>query len=225
MRILPLEKNPWIQAYQLRNYELGVLQSKTPWVYNKYINVYYDGIRFGHLMPESRYFELEGVMKVQRFRLDKSIFSLEIIDFVSWFSELIENGWYIYTFLDDYYIESKTTVYHKTHFRHTSLLYGVDEKKQIFHSIGYVEEGKYKEFSIPFNVFQKAISTEFDRENEPFVKKSINRVEFDAFKINNEYPFELNLKEIYMGINNYLNSCNPQNRDRQRHVYGIHCDR
>ena len=92
MIILPLEKNPWIQAYQLRNYELGVLQSKTPWVYNMYINVYYDGIRFGHLMPESRYFELEGVMKIQRFRLDKSIFSLEIIDFVSWFSELIENG-------------------------------------------------------------------------------------------------------------------------------------
>ena len=224
MKILPLEKKPWIQAYHLRNYELGILQEKKPWVYNKYINIYYDGIRFGHVMPESRYFELERVMDVQRFRLDKSIFSLEILDFVSWFSALIEDGWYIYVFLDDYYIEAKISVYHKTHFRHTSLIYGVDEDNKLFYAIGYIEDQKYKEFTIPFEDFRKAISTHFDRDNEPFIKKAIDRVEFDAFRINPAYKFEFNLKEVYLGISDYLNSCNPHNRDKQGFVYGINCE-
>lgn len=53
-RILELEKNTWIQAYQIRNFELGVLQKKTPWILSKHINCYYDpkamGI-FNHCIP------------------------------------------------------------------------------------------------------------------------------------------------------------------------------
>lgn len=41
-RILELEKSTWIQAYQIRNFELGVLQKKTPWILSKHINCYYD---------------------------------------------------------------------------------------------------------------------------------------------------------------------------------------
>lgn len=40
-KILALEKNTWIQAYQIRNFELGVLQKKTPWILSKHINCYY----------------------------------------------------------------------------------------------------------------------------------------------------------------------------------------
>ena len=137
---------------------------------------------------------------------------------------MIENGWYIYTFLDDYYINVKTAVYHQTHFRHTSLLYGVDEEKQIFYAIGYTGNQKYEVFTISFDMFRNAITTEFDRENESYIKEDINKVEIDAFKINPGYIFDFNLKEIYVGISNYLDSCNPKNRDKQGYIYGINCE-
>lgn len=44
--ILPLETNPWIQAYHIRNFELSILQNKTPWIYNKYINYYYNALAY-----------------------------------------------------------------------------------------------------------------------------------------------------------------------------------
>lgn len=35
---LPIIDNPWIQTYQIRNFELGILQNQVPWIYGKYIN-------------------------------------------------------------------------------------------------------------------------------------------------------------------------------------------
>ena len=35
-KILALEKNTWIQAYHIRNYELGILQKKTPRAFSAY---------------------------------------------------------------------------------------------------------------------------------------------------------------------------------------------
>lgn len=40
-KILVLEKNTWLQAYHIRNFELGILQDKIPWINEKYINCYY----------------------------------------------------------------------------------------------------------------------------------------------------------------------------------------
>ena len=114
MRVLPFEKNPWIKTYQLRNYELGILQEKQPWIFSKYINIYYDQKKFNHLMLTGRYFEEESVMHVQKFRFDKSIISLNVIDYIKWAHGLIEDGWYIYVFLDEFYLDVKESYQKKT---------------------------------------------------------------------------------------------------------------
>ena len=224
MRILPLEKNPWIQTYQLRNYELGILQDKQPWIFSKYINIYYDQKKFNHLMLTGRYFEEENVMHVQKFRFDKSIVSFNVIDFVEWAKKLVEDGWYIYGFLDEYYLEAKAA-FQKRHFRHPLLLYGFDETLQLFYAIGYVANGNYESFTVSFEAFQKAFWADFDREKEPYVKTSIDKIEFDAFRLNPDFEFRFDIRELYQGIDDYLKSRNPKKNVIKNCVFGIQCER
>ena len=145
-RILELEKSTWIQAYQIRNFELGVLQKKTPWILSKHINCYYDskamGI-FNHCMPEKRYFTKFKALIVQRFRYDKSFLSFDILNFIQWAKNLIDGGWYIMGYYDEYYIP-ETASYQYRHFRHTMLIYGYDDESQLFYAMGYTSDRKYR---------------------------------------------------------------------------------
>lgn len=87
-RYLQLRKycqtSPYRKYKQIRNFELGVLQKKTPWILSKHINCYYDskamGI-FNHCMPEKRYFTKYKALIVQKFRFDTSFLSLDILNF------------------------------------------------------------------------------------------------------------------------------------------------
>ena len=131
-KILVLEKNTWLQAYHIRNLEIGILQDKIPWINEKYINCYYKpacGALFDYCMPEQRYFEKSGVMLVQKFRFKKSIYQLDIFDFLKWAKDLLSGGWYIMGYFDEYYIPEKRS-YKRRHFRHSieMEIYGVKVK-------------------------------------------------------------------------------------------------
>ena len=74
-RILELEKNTWIQAYQ--EFWTWDFTEKVPWILSKHINCYYDskamGI-FNHCMSEKRYFAKSKAMIVQKFRFGAMLF-------------------------------------------------------------------------------------------------------------------------------------------------------
>lgn len=97
--IHPLEENPLIQAYQLRNFELSVLMGQnpdmTPWLYNKHINcVYYPkSIGFDHIMYDNRWYEREGIVDVFKMRLKKSISEISCINIFDITKELIALGY------------------------------------------------------------------------------------------------------------------------------------
>lgn len=226
-KVLPLENNTWIQTYHIRNYELGLLQDKTPWIFSKYINCYYDAKargKFNHCTPEGRYFAKSKVFLIQKFRFDKSILSFDIIDFIQWAKDLINHGWYIMGYYDEYYIPSKSA-YNKYHFRHTLLIYGYDDQHQMFEAIGYTKDRKYKSHPISYEEFLSAIKIEFDRNKEEFVKENIDKLEFEAFKLNPEYKFDFNLKEIYQSIKDYINSEENGCRNQKGLKYGINCEK
>ena len=80
MTILPINDNPWIQAYQIRNFELGILQEKAPWILGKYINCSYTAkseALFDHCISAyGRFFSKEKAMLTQKFKFNKSIFKI-----------------------------------------------------------------------------------------------------------------------------------------------------
>lgn len=225
MCILPIETNPWIQAYLIRNFELGLLQDKVPWIYNKYINICYDRSRFKHVVSEGMFLSDEKVFLLQHFKFDKkSILSLNIIDFLQWTCSLIEDGWYIYGLWDEYYIKSKR-VYQKIHFQHGSLIYGYDKKKKIFYAIGYTSNLKYEPFTMGFDEYTQALTATFDKKKELWKKSQFDIIQFDTFKLNPEYIFEFSLNEIYLGIKDYISSSNTKNKKERDYLYGLNCER
>jgi len=227
MKILPIVENPWIQAYHMRNFELGVMQHKTPWIYAKYINCYYNSKArsvFDHCISASgRFFSGEEAMLFQNFLFKKEIFKLDIIDFVEWTKDLLDKDWYVLGFLDEYHIKAKAA-YGKFHFRHGVFIYGYDDAEELFYAIGYVDDTNYKTFTFSFDEFRLALPNDFDRENEKFKPQDIDRIEFNAVKENPDYKFEFNLKEVYVGISDFLNSRDSFDEGRKDLVYGIECE-
>lgn len=224
-KILPLEKNTWIQAYHIRNFELGILQSKTPWIYEKYINCYYkpSGALFNHCMPEQRYFVKNGVMLVQKFRFNKSIYKFEIFDFLKWAKDLLSSGWYILGYFDEYYIPEKSSYKHR-HYRHSMLIYGYDEEHELFYAMGYTRSRKYISHCLTFDEFISSIGGDFDRENEDYVKGGIEKIELDAFKLNSVYDFSFDLRRVYASLLDYVNSEDSGYRRQRGQKYGFDCE-
>lgn len=219
-------KKPWIQAYHFRNYELGLLQDKAPWIFSKYINCCYNSKAsglFNHFIPEDRYFARSGAMLVQQFRFDKTIIPLDIIDFLQWAKNLIDNNWYIMGFFDEYYIPAKSS-YKNRHFRHSMLIYGYDDM-QLFHAMGYTKERKYRSFTLTYDEFVSSIGVDFDLKNEPYVRKDIDRIEFDAFKLNPDYDFKFDLSQVYTSLTDYINSQDRGYLRQKGLVYGIDCEK
>ncbi|MCQ2426785.1 MAG: hypothetical protein MJ137_00090 [Clostridia bacterium] len=220
--ILYLEENPWIQTYQLRNFELGVLQCKSPWIFGQYINCYYDPNakkKFCHYMPDGRYFQKCGATLVNRFEYDRisGVSSSEIIDFTI---SHLDNGWYVVGFVDEYHIPN-TDSYLVKHHRHSILLYGYDEATAAFIAIGYTRGKQYLSHPIPYECFVSAvIGRRFSLEKKQTI--SYEKIELEAFKINPEYHFELNLNELYTSLDNYLESVSVT-QDEKR--FGIDCER
>lgn len=223
---LPIIEDTWIQTYQIRNYELGILQDKIPWVYGKYINCYYNPQEedcFNHCMSAGgRFFINDGVLLGQKFIFDISILSLKLINFIDWVRNFINNRWYVMCYVDEYYIEAKYA-YEQYHFRHTVLIYGYD--KEAFLAIGYNKDRKYTKFQITFEEFEKALNVNFDKRYEKYYHRNIDKVEFDIVKINPEYDFKLNLKELYISLSDYINSVDSFNSKDTNRVYGIECER
>lgn len=228
MKILPIVEKPWIQAYQLRNFELGVMQNKTPWIYAKYINCIYNPkskIIFDHCISTSgRFFSHEKAMLFQRFILKNEIFNLDVMDFVEWTKDFLDKDWYVLGYFDEYHIKAKAA-YGKIHFRHGIFIYGYDDAEELFYGIGYVDFAKYKTFTFSYDEFRLALPTDFDRENEKFNPHDIDLIQFNVVKENPDYKFEFNLKEVYTCISDFLNSRDSFVEGRKDLVYGIECER
>lgn len=225
-KVLPLEKNTWIQAYHIRNYELGVLQNKTPWILSKHVNCKYDPkavVLFNHCTPEKRYFSKSKALIVQRFRFDKSFLSLDILSFIQWAKKLLDRGWYIMGYYDEYYIP-ETARYLQCHFRHTMLIYGYNDQLQSFYAIGYTSDRKYRSHCLTYDEFVSSIGVDFDRKNEPYIKLDIERIEFDAFRLNPECNFTFDLSQVYTSLLDYINCEDSGCRDPRGLKYGFECE-
>lgn len=221
---LPIIDNPWIQTYQIRNFELGILQNQVPWIYGKYINCCCHKKSFTHCIgSHGRFFTKDNAMLMQKFKFDKSIFENSNWNFVEFVKNMIDHQWYVLGDFDEYYIRVKDA-YKNCHFRHWAFIYGYDDIAETFLTIGYTRGGKYRKYVMSFEEYNNAIKVAFDQESDKYVKKHIDRIEFYAVKINPQYSFQLNLNDIYIGISDYLQSRDSYDNNEED-FYGIDCER
>ena len=127
-------------------------------------------------------------------------------------------------YYDEYYIP-ETVSYQYRHFRHTMLIYGYDDESQLFYAMGYTSDRKYRSHCLTYSEFISSIGVDFDRENESYIKRDIERIEFDAFRLNPECDFTFDLSQVYTSLLDYINCEDSGYRHQRGLKYGFDCER
>jgi hypothetical protein len=137
---------------------------------------------------------------------------------------ILNNNYYIYLFLDWYYIVPSIS---KKHFAHTTLISGYDLKKNIFTISDNFDNGKFVSLEIDIITVEKAFHSAWgssvgnvkDNDNS----SSFNYLKsFTLFRYLNDVHMEFNKNEFYKQLREYLNST-PFSLfdDGQKYYYGI----
>ncbi len=83
-------------------------------------------------------------------------------EIISLLKTLLNNGFYIYDFVDHYYLK----IFGYTgHYIHDLLVFGYDDEQGVLHVYGYFM-GKLQQFLIPYSDYQNAYESEYHKGRE-----------------------------------------------------------
>jgi hypothetical protein len=89
--------------------------------------------------------------------LSWEIFNKMGIDIVPYVIKHIQCEYYFFGYVDEYYINDRVC-YHKYHNPHDLFIYGYDDQKQIFYTMGYNSSGFYSSQEVSYADFSKAFA-------------------------------------------------------------------
>lgn len=137
------------------------------------------------------------------------------------------NGYYVYLFVDEYYVPNRKS-YNIKHFVHDVLIYGFDEKQEKYYLLGYDENLHYNKSEIDFSELKKAYNNN-DGINRMFIS-GVKQKEYRIDKKNiiiflEDYLYSLDSrkhKEIYLDMKNSAYDNNfYKDRKGKDAVFGI----
>ena len=137
--------------------------------------------------------------------------------------KVIEEGYYIYVQVDEYFIP-KRWAYNNTHYLHDLLIYGYDKSKGQYNVVGYDDKFNYVESVISYTEFYNGFVNNFyDLELDE--NYWADRIFIFKYNMNGKYDFNINL--VKKTISDYVNSRNDfelYNRfknSNENKVYGV----
>lgn len=216
---LPFQINPALKTYQLKAFELGIIEaneeSVRPWLFNRYINQLYmvKDRRFTYTNYD-RWHAKENVTRCQKLCVDVNqiINSNSGINIIGLICEMLKNGNYVYGKYNEFYIPGKAQ-FQKKYFYHDFILFGFDCDKQVFYSAGYLSDGYYQQFLIPMDSFVQSISSLKD-----------HQLNFHFIKYKNGIVNKIDLKMIYEDLFDFLHSINRRSIVNKDKVFGVDCE-
>ena len=141
-------------------------------------------------------------------------------DIVDFFIHCIDNGYYIFTDYDQYYI-SKTPAYNSRHFYHDLFIYGYDRNKKVLHCTEFLDlkgycyiEAGFDEFRTSYNAASKC--------NE--CKNGVMLLKYE------EKEHRINIEYLKQTINDYIHEKNSYIRfypndslrmGQKQYIYGM----
>lgn len=201
---------PSIKTFLFHAYPLAVMENHPDfenWFYTNYIQLYYQ-IGSAHKL---NFYGLNLTLGVWDYYplLDVEYISQEmlremradIVELVRW---VIQNGGYVYVFLDEYYTEHRYA-FQMEHRTHDFLLYGYDDSHQHFLTVGFDENQRYTSTHIPYEALQNAFA-------------SVTEKRFMIIlRVNKEKRFALDFENIREMVSDYLQS---EDTSRRFKMYG-----
>ena len=155
--ILPICMAPAIRSLGFYAFPLSIIQSNeqqfTPWLYNEFTQIY-------ATVPMNDDFVIKFYSRQEDYNHDyqpliahKMILSdLIMEDVLALYRTMLQNHYYVYTFVDKWYLSAYEL---KDHWWHDLMLYGFDDQEKVFYAEGYVNN-YIRTFLIPYNEMEAA---------------------------------------------------------------------
>lgn len=183
-------------SYHYIAFPLGVMKANLSdfnvWICNKLIQTYYESATNRYvLVDDDLWSEKDHITTAQSFHITTSILQCPSFDFISLIKDMLDQNHYIGGIFDEYYIPSKPA-FHSFHRAHDYLIFGYDDSKCVFNSVGYLADGQFDFFDIQFQDFFNSI-----------VHYNFYRLSLYFYRINPR-PSSLNIDHILTQIQSYL---------------------
>ncbi|OPZ86074.1 MAG: hypothetical protein BWY74_03742 [Firmicutes bacterium ADurb.Bin419] len=184
-----------------------------PWFYENYLQIYFNPKK-SDIYSNQGWLDFYGgwtlpqqVLEYKEF--ERNYFeNVYIIDFIE---SCIEQGNYIFTYIDEYYIDN--AMYFGKHFVHDTFIYGYDRKKQQISVIAYDNNSNFSKYTISYSSFESAFSAAMKTTEN---KESWNEKYCVLYKCkyDNNYEYKFNLKKFLENLSDYLYSVNTALKDK-----------
>ena len=216
--VLPFEIRPYCTCYHNLAFPFGAIQGNgkvskvdvVSWMLRKFTNCVFD-----ESMPSNKYeiclCDAWGVIDQltthQNINFKESTFDLFEIDILNFVKKLIGTEFYVTGMYNEKYISGKRA-FNEYDYWHDYILYGYNDVKKVFYSAGFMKNGKFEQFEIPYENFLASISNE---------DKNIS---FNLHQFNKNAPVKFNVIRITNLLKDYVNSTTKVGH-RLNGFYGI----
>ncbi|MCP1135451.1 BtrH N-terminal domain-containing protein [Paenibacillus polysaccharolyticus] len=219
MIVLPLADSP-IRCYQIHAYRLSIILNYPeclPWFYSNYIQVVGKTSHQEDLFNYSIDFHLAteefhtAVPWLDFCPMSPNIFfeklSCDVHDVLRY---SIDEGHYLYTIVDEYYIPSRKAYQIEQKYYHDILIYGYDLANKLYLVSGFDQNMQYEKTSVPFELMEKAIHSA----GAPITQ---------IYKKNIKYELNMNLIKELLEDYMYSNNSSKRNMMNSNPLSDSHC--
>ena len=213
---LPLEQNPPVQSYQHHAFWLSMIlgnePAARPWLTMQYTNLMWDtrdGLLNPYIYSDWR-FETEQLLPT-KFLVNvppAMVRGYRTFDLVALIREMLDHGYYQMGTFDEFYVPAKLG-YQKRHFVHNNLLYGYDDEKGCFLSIGYTRNRLYEPFAVSYTDYVESVYR---------LKQRVIGALFCYYQPNPACRFQPGTYRAV--LSDYISAAN---KGETRNIYGIEC--
>jgi hypothetical protein len=186
-----------------------------PWFYENYIQLYYAPNKNGRYENSEKWLDFYGALTapqeiLEYDRLKKDFF--KGIDIIRFIEDSIDDGYYIYTYYDEYYVKES---YNKAgnHFVHDLLIYGYDSDNKVIMAIGYSDNRTFTRYEINYRDFEIA----FESALELTKNGGWDDMAFYGLKMKNRfdenYIYSFDISKFLSRLYDYIHSVNTGKKD------------
>lgn len=215
---LPFETAPLIQSYQYEIFFMGIIQGHcaletiTPWLCSRYLNCAFGGPSHKEaffLHTADQWGEKDGLLWRANLDILQRPDGMPREDILGLVRLMLKNGHYVGGCYNEKYIPGKRA-YGGWDFMHDFVLYGYDDRRQVFFSVGYMKDSRCRAFEIPYEDFYRSI-----------VQGISGKYQFSFFLYNESADYSLRPERIVSELWDYLHSTSKWGAKLSDRVYGL----
>lgn len=215
---LPFEPFPLMQAYHHEIFTLGIIQGHnslekiTPWLCGRYLNCFYGHMGGNDLFskdPVDIWGIQDDIMWRSCFDMPETPQGLPKSEMLELIQFMLRNRHYVTGRYNERYIPGKSA-YLQWDYMHDFILYGFDNGRQVFFSVGYMGDGRCRPFEINYEDLYQSI-----------MHGLWGKYQFDFMLYNPEAHFDLKPERIALELSDYIHSTSNRPLDWAKRTYGM----